>query len=286
VTIKSWLKKTSARTVGHWMVRNPFDRVVVLCYHSIHSTKSFASAAPSLFETQLRWLKDHCEVIRFSEVSEASKAARRNRPAVALTFDDGYSDNYEHALPLLQKHEIPATFFLTVGLLQKQSAVIARFQMLQRSSYEDIRPLEWAQVRDMRKAGMEIGAHTFSHPNLARLSRQAVEVELKRSKDIIEQHLGEPVTLMAYPFGKPGRHFRDETAQIAAASGFKYAAMVLYRAVSPRDSCFKIPRLFTTRDDLPTLSAKIFGAWDILGLWQAKIPQPIARLVSPLDFSV
>jgi peptidoglycan/xylan/chitin deacetylase (PgdA/CDA1 family) len=286
VTTKSWLKETSGRTIGRWIVRNPFDRVVVLCYHSIHSTKSFTSAAPSLFDSQLCWLKEHCEVIRFSEVSEAAKAARRNRPAVALTFDDGYADNYEQAFPLLQKHGIPATFFLTVGLLEKHSAIIARFQMLQHSSYEDIRPLEWSQVREMRNAGMEIGTHTFSHPNLTRLSRETVAVELKRSKDIMEQRLGEPVTLMAYPFGKPGRHFRDETTQIAAAAGYESAAMVLFRAVSPRDSRFRIPRFFTTNDDLTKLSAKIFGAWDLLGLWQAKIPVPIARLVSPLDFSV
>jgi len=285
VTTKSWLKATSGRTIGRWIVRDPFDRVVVLCYHSIHSTKPFRSAAPSLFDSQLCWLKEHCDVIRFSEVAKASKAAR-HRPAVALTFDDGYLDNYEQAFPLLQKHGIPATFFLTVGLLEKHSAIIARFQMLMHSSYEDIRPLEWSQVREMHNAGMEIGTHTFSHPNLARLSPEAVEVELKRSKDIMEQRLGEPVTLMAYPFGKPGRHFRDETTQIAAATSYEHAAMVLFRAVSPRDSRFRIPRFFTTNGDLSKLSAKIFGAWDLLGLWQAKIPLPIARLVSPLDFRV
>jgi peptidoglycan/xylan/chitin deacetylase (PgdA/CDA1 family) len=239
-----------------------------------------------LFASQLCWLKEHCELIRFSEVDEASKVGRRNRPAVALTFDDGYADNYEQAFPLLQKYGIPATFFLTVGLLEKHSEIIARFQMLRHSSYEDIRPLEWSQVREMRNAGMEIGTHTFSHSNLARLSREAVEVELKRSKDIMEQRLGEPVTLMAYPFGKPERHFGDETTQIAAAANYEYAGMVLSRAVNPRDSRFRIPRFFTSNDDLTKLSAKIFGAWDLLGLWQAKIPLPIARLVSPLDFRV
>ncbi len=282
--MKKWLKQTSGRTIGRWIVRNPLDRVVVLCYHSIHPTKPFTSAAPSLFDSHLCWLKEHCDVIRFSEVSEASKVTGRDRPAVALTFDDGYADNFELAFPLLQGYGMPATFFLAVGLLEKCSAVIARFQMLQGGSYEDIRPLEWSQVREMRNAGMEIGTHTYTHPNLARLSPEAVKSELQHSKDLMEQRLGEPVTLMAYPFGKPERHFQDETTHIAAAIGYEYAAMVLYRAVSPCDSRFRIPRFTTTRDDLDTLSAKIFGAWDLLGLWQAKIPSPIARLISPSDF--
>jgi len=286
MTAKNWLKATSARTLGRWIVRNPCDRVVVLCYHSIHSTKPFASATPTLFDSQLRWLKKYCDFVPFSKVNEASNVIKRNRPAVALTFDDGYADNYEQAFPLLVKYGIPATFFLTVGLLEKRSAIIERFQMLQHSCYEDIRPLEWSQVREMREAGMEVGAHTFSHPNLARLTREVVELELSRSKEIMEQRLGEPVTLMAYPFGKPERHFRDETTQIVAAARYEYAAMVLSRSVSPGDSRFRIPRFVTANDDLAKLSAKIFGAWDLVGLCDAKLPLPIARVVSPLDFNV
>jgi peptidoglycan/xylan/chitin deacetylase (PgdA/CDA1 family) len=224
--------------------------------------------------------------VRFSRILETFLAGERNRPTVAITFDDGYADSYEHAFPLLQKHEMPCTFFLTVGLLERAPKAVERFRLLRRSSYEDIRPLTWSQVLEMRRCGMEIGAHTFSHPNLARLDRKDVEVELKRSKEIIEQHLGEGVTLMAYPFGKPGRHFHSETAQIAAESGYEYGASVLCKRVEPGCPRLSVPRFIVSRDSLETLSDKVHGAWDLVGVWQEKAPLWMAKIVSPRDFSV
>ncbi len=246
----------------------------------------YAEATPDLFERHLRWLKEKCVLVRFSQAFEAFKAKGRDRPTVAVTFDDGYADNYEYAFPLLQKYGIPATFFLTVGLLEKQAEVIERFQVLRRSPCKDIQPLEWSQVREMQRGGMEIGAHTFSHPNLARLDRKAVETELGHSKEIMEQRLGGPVSLMAYPFGKPRRHFRNETVEIAAQLGYESAAAILFKAVDPATSRLAVPRFFVTRDDLGILSEKICGAWDFLGVWQAKGPLWMARVVSPADFNI
>ena len=156
--------------------------------------------------------------------------------------------------------------------------------MLRRSNCDDIRPLEWTRVREMHASGMEMGAHTFSHPNLARLDGNAVALELGRSKEIMEQRLGGRVSLMAYPFGKPRRHFRSETVEIAAGLGYVSAAAVLFRAVEPATSRFEVPRFFVTRDELDTLKEKVTGAWDLIGFWQARSPVWLARMVSPADF--
>lgn len=271
--IRLWPRVTGSRRRG-----------IVLCYHSIHPSKSFASATPKLFEDHLRWLKVHCEVVRFSQVREAVQSSAGSHPVVAITFDDGHADNYEYAFPLLQKHAIPATFFVTVGLLEKDPAVVQRFQLQRQACYEDIRPLEWSQVRDMCKAGMELGSHTYSHPNLARLERPAARMELRRSKEVMEQRLGQSIVLLAYPYGKPKRHFTAETECLVAESGYKDAAAILFRAVRSSDSRLAMPRFFATGDSLTTLEGKVNGDWDFLGWWQERAPLAVAKLVAPADF--
>jgi peptidoglycan/xylan/chitin deacetylase (PgdA/CDA1 family) len=273
------------KTSRVWIRGNAARRAVVLCYHSIHPTKSLASATPTTFGHHLDWLASECDVVPLEEIPRLLKTARHTRPAVAITFDDGYVDNYEFAFPLLHDRCLPATFFLTVGLIEKDPAVLARTQMLGRTTYDDVRPLEWAHVRTMHAAGMEIGAHTYSHPNLAVLSQPRARDELCRSKQIIEDRLGDQVRSMAYPFGKPGRHFTDETTALVEEAGYEYACAVLFRAVRASDSRFTIPRLVATKDTVEGIREKVLGAWDVIGLWQERCPLPVARIVSPEDFS-
>src|SRR6267378_6815015 len=110
------LKAAAARVAGRWLCDDSLPRVLVLCYHSVHPLKSFRSASPELFEHHLHWLSGHCKVIPFSKIFNAL-SEKPDWPSVAITFDDGYADNYEYAFPLLQKYGLVATFFLTVGLI-------------------------------------------------------------------------------------------------------------------------------------------------------------------------
>jgi peptidoglycan/xylan/chitin deacetylase (PgdA/CDA1 family) len=272
--------------VGRWsLAGSSGKRVVVLCYHSVHPSKPFASASPEDFGRQLDWLAAHCEVVPLDRILNAVTTPQdRARPLVALTFDDGYADNHEFAFPLLQSRGLTATFFVTVGLLERDAEVVARLQALRGCSYEDVRPLEWAQAREMHVGGMAIGGHTYSHPNLAVLSRTRARDELRRSKAILEDRLGTAARAFAYPFGKPGRHFTEETAGLVEEAGYEYACAVLFRAVRSTDSRFAIPRLFVTQDSLERLRAKVMGAWDLLGVWQERSPLWLAQMVSPVDF--
>jgi len=282
--LKHALKAFARKASGAWVVGDPVHRAVVLCYHSIHPAKSFASASPTVFGHHLDWLAENCDVVPLVQILRAVQTPRRARPAVAITFDDGYLDNYEFAFPLLHSRRLPATFFVTAGLLERDPAAVVRKKTLRQSTYDEVQPLEWAQVRAMHAAGMEIGAHTYSHPNLAVLSRARARDELWRSKQIIEDRLGQPVRSMAYPFGKAGRHFTSETATLVEAIGYEYACAVLFRAVRPSDSRFAIPRLIVTRDNVQGLREKVLGAWDVIGLFQERCPLWAARVVSPEDF--
>jgi peptidoglycan/xylan/chitin deacetylase (PgdA/CDA1 family) len=259
-------------------------RVVGLCYHSVHPTSSFSSATPEMFERHLAWLEETCDVIQFRRMVGAANDSGRVRPAVAITFDDGYADNHEFALPLLRQYRMPATIFVTAGLIDGDPVVRARFQELRGTSAADIRPLEWSQIRELRAEGLEIGGHTYSHPNLIRLDRSRIERELRVSKEILEDRLETTIDLLAYPFGKPRRHFDQTTVEVARETGYSQAAAVLFRAVRQRDSPLALPRFFTTRDSVADLAAKVRGDWDYLGLWQEKAPPAVAKIMSPADF--
>ena len=261
--------------------RTGLRRVVGLCYHSVHPSERFATVTPGVFEKHLSWLVQTCDVIPFREMLEAAGSVDGMRPTVSLTFDDGYADNHDFAFPLLQKYGIPATIFLTAGLIDGDPDVHARFRELRGT---EVHALGWSQVRELVEAGVEIGAHTYSHPNLIRLAPREAADELRKSKEVIEDRLGAQVDLLAYPFGKPKRHFDRETADLARNAGYKYAAAVLFRSVRATDSPLAIPRFFTARDSAEELAAKVRGDWDYLGFLQEHLPMPIARVLSPQDF--
>ncbi|MFN2289302.1 MAG: polysaccharide deacetylase family protein [Chromatocurvus sp.] len=103
-------------------------------------------------------------------------------------------------------------------------------------------------VRQMRSAGMGIGAHTCSHPILARLDDAQAEAEIRGSKQMLEELLGEAVPLFAYPNGKPGRDYEGKHAAMVARAGFKAAVTTSIGASSGMHAdLYQLPR-FTPWD--------------------------------------
>jgi peptidoglycan/xylan/chitin deacetylase (PgdA/CDA1 family) len=135
----------------------------------------------------------------------------------------------------------------------------------------------------MRAGGAEIGSHTYSHLNLARLDPADALRELRLSKDILEDRLQERVTSFAYPFGKPRRHVAPETVDAVAEAGYRTAVVTTARAIRPSDAELEFPRLTVTGDNLDALRQKVFGAWDFLGWWQERAPLWAVRMMRPGD---
>jgi peptidoglycan/xylan/chitin deacetylase (PgdA/CDA1 family) len=260
--------------------KHPSNRVVVLCYHSVHAHTHWASATPRLFEEQIAWLLENCEVIPLASVQQQALNPNLKRPSVAITFDDGYSDNFQYALPILLRYGIQATFFVTTGLVEGNPEVVERIRNVWNASAEEISALTWSQIIEMRDAGMGIGSHTVSHRNLARVGDDAALRELSRAKDSLEDHLGDQVVSVAYPFGIPKRHISDKTLEIARFVGYEIGVAVLFRSVRSSDLPLAIPRLSVTGDSLQMLRAKVIGKLDFVGLWQEHAPSWASRLIS------
>ncbi|MBA3685642.1 MAG: polysaccharide deacetylase family protein [Planctomycetes bacterium] len=255
-------------------------RTVVLCYHSVSDDAPYASATPALFERHLAWLGEHCDVVGFAD---SMRPGHSGRTRVAITFDDGYADNHA-LLDLLERMRMRATFFLTTGLIDRDPAVIAHFARQRACPESAVHALTWSQAIELRRAGHAIGAHTRTHPNLATLTSERAEEELRRAKDDLESQLGEPVPALAWPYGKPGRHFTAANLASAARLGHGLGAAVLFRGVRADDSHLAVPRFFIAHDPVEDLAAKVRGDWDWLGHWQSAAPRWLAKLVSPRDF--
>jgi len=281
---KRVFKRAALAVAGVASRPDPATRRIVLCYHSVHPNRGYSSTTPDVFERHVQWLKAQCRVATLAEVVANRTTRTSGTPLVAITFDDGYEDNHSYALPILAKHGVPATFFITAGLVDRDPTVLRRLQWLWDCGPDDIVPLDWEQVRELHASGMAIGAHTYSHPNLARLSAIEAEHELRRSRDIISDQLGAAVDLFAYPFGKPAVHFTPTTTDVVRALGYRMAAAVTFRGVRDSDSVYTIPRFFADGDDVTKLDAKIAGLYDVIGWWQDHAPLSVKRLISPDDF--
>lgn len=122
--------------------------------------------------------------------------------SAVLTFDDGYADFASTVAPLLAARGLPSTLYVTTGALSAADRPSGG------GPFPSVATLNWAQVRELDAAGIEIGGHTVTHPQLDTLPRTAVREEVTGCKRRIEDALGHRVESFAYPHGYSSRTVR------------------------------------------------------------------------------
>ena len=203
----------------------------ILTFHSIDNTGSVLSYPPETFDQLLLALQR--SAIPLLDLDTLLRPETTN--GIALTFDDGMRSVFTEALPILRSHSAPAHLFLTTGVVgmmnrwPSQPSAAPLFEML-----------HWREVEALQGAGIHIEAHTVSHPDLRKLSDDALWAECDRADETIASMLGVPPRYFAYPYG-----FNNTRLRSFARKRYVGSVTTDVRMLRPTEDRAALPRLET-----------------------------------------
>ncbi|NNM83780.1 polysaccharide deacetylase family protein [Candidatus Parcubacteria bacterium] len=203
----------------------------ILVYHVVRPSYPSDSAAiraialtPENFNAEMKYLGDAgYHVVRFGDLEAyfASGTPLPSKPII-LSFDDGWSDQFKYAFPILERYHYPVTFFVFTNAIGHRGF------------------LTWDQLRQLIQAGMNIGDHTRSHPYLTTITSTSTLLnEIVGSRQLLEQKLGVPVNEFAYPFGLYNAHI----IELVKEAGYKSARGDYYHEGQSLNHLFDLPAL-------------------------------------------
>jgi peptidoglycan/xylan/chitin deacetylase (PgdA/CDA1 family) len=293
-------------------------RLSILIYHRTLSAPDpilHDEIDAATFEGHMKLLASEFNVIPLGEACERLARGKLPARAACVTFDDGYADNEQVALPILKRFRIPATFFVSTGYsgggimfndgvmeavrrasagthdlshlglgvhqlgdsAMRRAAVDAliahlkyrpapeRAGLVERLAEALCVPLprnlmmSSAQLRRLHDEGMEIGAHTVNHPILAAVGEDEARAEIVGSKRALEAITGSPVTLFAYPNGKPGRDYGPQHVRIVREAGFAAAVSTIAGIAHRGSDPFQLPRFIPWGKDPLRLGVRLLA---------------------------
>lgn len=232
-----------------------FPSIRILMYHRVIDSDNYDQlvVSPSRFEEQIDFLNKNYRVISLQQALDELKDGIK-KSGVVITFDDGYLDNLENALPVLHKYNIPATIFVTTAFCD-QSYSHPRYQ-----ENNDRLHLDWDEVKAIaEQPDVIIGSHTISHPYLSRINKEESEREISNSKKIIEKKLARKIKFFCYPSGD----FTKNEIEYVRESGYEAAVTVSpgtnYSLKKPYQLC---RTEINDKDDASEIRKKLAGAYD------------------------
>lgn len=183
---------------ARWLGWSGHQRIVVLLYHRVSDElRDSLTVGIEQFDAQMEWLARHHQVVSIADIVRGNVPRHNARPVVAVTFDDGYLDNFENAVPILLRHQVPASFFVSTGMIGADQGFPHDLKRLGSA----LPTMTWDQLRQMHALGFVIGSHTVTHLDCGSADLGAVRRELIESRDALRRNLGLDEVIFAYPFG-------------------------------------------------------------------------------------
>lgn len=206
--------------------------IPVLNYHSVTiDPGNVVVISPAKLEAQMKYLHDHgytpISLATFINLIEKKSGLTAPDKPVLLTFDDGYVDNVEEAMPILAKYNFPATLFMSPGMV------------------EDPSYLNWEQVKQLQQAGWDIQPHGMTHPHLPQLTAEQQAFEITEARKLIEEKLGTEADVFCYPYGE----YNQTTLKLLKDHGFRYAFTIDQGYTTNQQSPYLLKRLFINGEE-------------------------------------
>jgi peptidoglycan/xylan/chitin deacetylase (PgdA/CDA1 family) len=271
-------------------------RPVILMYHRVAAPLVDPwdlAVSPANFESQVATLKAERTLMPLADFAHSVERGELPADAVAISFDDGYLDNLQNALPILERHDAPATFFITTGYVGAKVEYwwdeLARL-LLEPGGDQAAYRQAWARLKAMSDAERQavmgelrakhgpgvpdpadlpmtangiarlaaspqatIGAHSVTHASLAALSAELRAAEIASSREACEAMSGKAVTGFAYPFGD----LDEATRSAVQAAGFAFAVSTEQASVQPNVDPLRLPRMSAPNVDGRALLSQI-----------------------------
>ena len=203
----------------------------ILTYHSIDDSGSAISRRPEMFRRHVRWFASgRVRVVDLPTLI----ALPDTEDAVAVTFDDGFRNFRERALPQLLGHGLPTTVFVVAGRVGETNAWSG-------SPDHDVPVLpllDWSEIGALATDGVAIGSHSLTHARLPRLDPRRLEDEVSGSADLIERRAGVRPRAFVYPYGD-----LDARTAAAVAGVYDVACTTEFRAIAGEVEPSCLPRL-------------------------------------------
>jgi len=260
-------------------------RVSILMYHSVSDRDESnrhpyyeTNIRPEVFARQMQFLADNnYKVISLSGavalisgnspsslVTQSTSQPVNKCKYCVLTFDDGYRDFHDTAWPIVKEHGFTSTMFLPTGHITDE-----------RRKLNGRECLTWTEVRALAADGADFGAHTVSHVQLYEIARQDIVIELRASKQAIEEALGKTVDHYSYAYAFPehDKNFVKIYEMSLQKAGYQSAVTTRLGTAKPGDNSYTLKRIpVSTHDDERLFFAKLEGAYD----WLA-VPQTLSK---------
>jgi peptidoglycan/xylan/chitin deacetylase (PgdA/CDA1 family) len=268
---KQVVKNAVYRTIGETSSALAFERdgertLRVLMYHKVNDIPDNPTTVPiALFDEQLAQLKGlGYNLVGLDAVLDHYLDRAPLPPkAVLVTFDDGYRDIHENALPVLQKHDASAVIFVPVAYMGDNTPLPHETHLLDRGVRNPT--LDWGLVRELDAAGVRVESHGISHRPLAEISLDEAVREIAVSKLKLEEQLGRPVRSFAYVKGSEA-HFRPVHESFLRQSGYDVAFTSISRGNDATTNPLRLGRYNVEPYSARTFELVLAGACDLIAV--------------------